>query len=196
MTMKTLFRISSKQALFVTAIATFAFSFFFLQNNIVQGKGAALKVASFGFPAVADAIDSKGNGAYTPQPATLPPGTKPLAGAKIILTYPTLPNGSISTTVGADGGFSFPKLGKDNGAVYILTVAPLVTYNVSDSKSGPKETTVRTPVQVSVTFNPPAHGEVVAILGHTGTLGPISFMSSDSLQMKVVSAALSGFIGK
>ena len=174
--MKTFLRISIKQVLFAGVIVAVASSIILLQENIVQGKGSTKSLVA----------------------------TTPLAGAKMFLTKVSGSSGqtSLTTISGSDGSFTFPAVTsgtRGNSMIaYTLTVAPAMTYTVTDSKSsGPKATPNRTPVKVSVTFNQLKGLTVGGATANTGPLGPFSFMSTDSLQIGVAfGGAISGTITK
>ena len=175
--MKTLFRITVKQAVFAAAIAALVLSVFFLQNDAVQGKNTLLHSTT----------------------------TVPLAGAKIMLTKVSgnsVAQASLSTTSAQDGSFTFPVVTTDqrgSGMItYTLTVLPAVTYTITDPKSGRGSAIPnRTPVPVSITFNQLKGLTVGGTIANTGPIGPFNFMSSDSLMIGVgFGGVISGTLSK
>ena len=175
--MNTFFRITLKQALFAGAIAVVACSILFLHNDVVQGKGATHSAVT----------------------------NVPLAGAKIVLTKvsgSSAAQASLSTTSAQNGTFTFPAVNADQkggGMVtYTLTVTPAVTYTITDPKTGtPKATPNFTPVNVSVTFNQLRGLTAGGGIANTGPLGPLTFISSSSLQIGVAfGGVISGTVTK
>jgi hypothetical protein len=176
--MKTFLRISLKQTLFTGTIAVLALSIIFLQDNVVQGKNAALHALT----------------------------NTPLAGAKIVLTKVSgnsTAQAILSTTSGSDGSFTFPAVtttqrGDPGMITYTLTVTPAITYTVTDSKTtGPKAVPNTAPVKVSVTLNQLRGLTSGGTLANSGPIGPFIFMSNDSLRIGLAFAgAVSGTVSK
>jgi hypothetical protein len=110
--MKTFFRISAKQAVFSSAIASVALLILFLQYDIVEGKSAAKYL----------------------------PANTPVAGAKMVLTKvgssSNPAQASLTATSGSDGKFTFPSINTSARG------GGMVTYKLSVSLTTPVQVSV------------------------------------------------------
>ena len=169
-------RIVTKQTIYSSLVAVLGFCIFFLQNDILQGKNSTKSLVTI----------------------------TPFEGAKLLLTKVSGSGGqaTLNATSGPDGSFTFPVVETNSKGssmiTYTLTVAPLLTYTVSDSKTtGPKATPVRTPVNVSIIFNQQKGLIVGGNTANNGPLPPIRFSTNDSVQIGVgFGGIISGTISK